>query len=186
MNIFYANVGVSRRMPSTWQSWLLRIATFIAIAAGSWYGMLKYYAALGLSDYAYMLQTAGNTRGLFAITFFISAGVLYLLYTLYAKFAYNSMIRQLFFFDAAMSIYDFRVRLDFAVIALCVFKALISLVYTAYPLYESVISSVLHPVVAALAFGGALYALIIKAGKKNKEAVVCSLSILFCLPMIFA
>ena len=95
--------------------------------------------------------------------------ILYLLYTFFVRISYNMMSRQLFFFDAAMSMYDFRLRLDIAVIALCVFKALISVVYMCYPLYE-----------------GALYALVLKAGKQNKEAVICSLALLFCLPTVFA
>lgn len=186
MNIFYSNTGAIRRMPSTWQSWLLRVGTFLAIAAASWYTLLKNYAALGLGEYASMLQLVGNTNVMFAISYLIFTAILYLLYAFFVRIAYNSMMRQLFFFDTAMSMYDFRLRLDIAVIALCVFKALISVVYLAYPLYESMMRAVLNPLAAACAFGGALYALVLKVGKQNKEAVICSLSILFCLPLIFA
>ena len=186
MNVFFAGGGTMQRMPSTPQSILLRLGTFLAIAAGSWYSLLKNYAALGLGDYAAMLQTVGNTTAMFAISYLIFVAILYLLYTLFVRFAYNSVVRQLYFFDATLSIYDFRLRVDLAAIAVCVFKALICVLYMAYPLYESVIRAVLHPIVAALAFGGALYALITKVGKQNKEAVICSLSILFCLPLLFA
>lgn len=186
MNMFYTNVRVSQRMPSTWQSWLLRIATFIAIAAGSWYTMLKNFSALGLSDYASMLQTVGNTGLMLAVSYVFYAAIVYLLYALFAKVTFVSMTKQLFFFDEAMSLYDYRKILDVAVIALCVFKALMSVVYMAYPLYESMIRAVLHPLAAACAFGGALFALIIKVGKQNKEAIICPLAILFCLPLIFA
>ena len=175
-----------QRMPSTPQSVLLRLGTFLAIAAGSWYSLLKNYAALGLGDYASMLQTVGNSRLMFAVSYLIFAAILYLLYTFYVRIAYNSVARQLYFFDAVISIYDFRLRVDLAAIAVCVFKALICVLYMAYPLYESVIRAAVHPLVAAIAFGGALYALIIKVGKQNKEAVICSLSILFCLPILFA
>lgn len=175
-----------QRMPSTPRSVLLRLGTFLAIAAGSWYTLLKNYAALGLGDYASMLQTVGNTKLIFAVSYLIFVAILYLLYTFYVRFAYNSVARQLYFFDAALSIYDFRLRVDLAAIAVCVFKALICVLYTAYPLYESVIRAVLHPLVATAAFGGALYALILKVGKQNKEAVICSLAILFCLPAVFA
>lgn len=186
MNIFYSNAASIHRMPSTWQSWLLRVGTFLAIAAASWYTLLKNYSALGLSEYASMLSLAGNPKVIFAVSYIIFAAVLYLLYAFFARISYNSMMRQLFFFDVAMSMYDFRLRLDLAVVALCVFKALISVVYMAFPLYESMMRAVLNPVAAACAFGGALFALVLKVGKQNKEAVICSLSILFCLPMIFA
>ena len=184
--MFYTNVRISQRMPSTWQSWLLRIATFIAIAAGSWYTMLKNFSALGLSDYASMLQTVGNTGLMLAVSYVFYAAIVYLLYALFAKVTFVSMIKQLFFFDAAMSMYDFRLRLDIAVVALCVFKALISVVYMCYPLYEGIMRATLNPTAAACAFGGALYALVLKAGKQNKEAVICSLALLFCLPTVFA
>ena len=115
-------------MPSTWQSWLLRVGTFLAIAAASWYTLLKNYSALGLSEYASMLQMVGNTGAMFAMSYIIFVAILYLLYTFFVRISYNMMSRQLFFFDAAMSMYDFRLRLDIAVIALCVFKALISVV----------------------------------------------------------
>lgn len=186
MNVFMAGGSTAYRMPSTPQSVLLRLSTFLAIAAGSWYTLLKNYAALGLGEYASVLQTVGNPTTIFAISYIIFVAILYLLYTFYVRLAFNSLIRQLYFFDASMSMYDFRLRLDLAVIALCVFKALICVLYTAYPLYESVIRAVLHPIVAALAFGGALYSMILKVGKQNKEAVICSLSIMFCLPLLFA
>lgn len=186
MNIFYTNARFLQRMPSTWQSWLLRLGTFLAIAAGSWYTLLKNYSALGLSDYAVMLQTIGNPVAMFAMSYLIYTAIIYLLYTVFVRFTYNALAKQLYFFDAAMSMYDFRLRLDVAVIALCVFKALISVVYMANPLYESLLRATLNPIAAACAFGGALYALILKAGKQNKEAVIWSLSILFCLPLIFA
>ena len=186
MNMFYAGARNVQRMPSTWQSVLLRTGTFLAIVAGSWYTLLKNFSALGLSEYAYMLQTIGNPVAMFAISYLLYSAIMYLLYTFFVRISYNAMSRQLFFFDSAMSLYDFRLRVDLAVIGLCAFKALISVVYMAYPLYEQMIRSVLNPTAAACAFGGALYALILKAGKQNKEAVICSLSILFCLPMIFA
>lgn len=185
MNMFYVG-GTAQRMPSTWQSWLLRVGTFLAVAAGSWYSLLKNYSALGLSEYASMLQTVGNTKMMFAFSYLIYTALLYLLYTFFVRIAYNSLARQLFFFDVALGIYDFRLRVDPAVIALCVFKALISVVYMANPLYEGVIRSVLNPLAAACAFGAALYALVLRVGKQNKEAVICQLSILFCLPMVFA
>lgn len=186
MNVFIARGGTAQRMPSTPQSVLLRLGTFLAIAAGSWYTLLKNYAALGLGEYAAMMQTLGNPRLVFAVSYLIFVAILYLLYTFYVKLAYNAVVRQLYFFDAALSIYDFRLRVDIAAIAVCVFKALICVLYMAYPLYESVIRAVLHPVVAAAAFGGALYSLTKKVGKQNKEAVICSLAILFCLPLVFA
>lgn len=186
MNIFYTNAVSIQRMPSTWQSILLRLATFISIAAGSWYTLLKSYSMLGLSQYSGYMEIIGNGQVMFVMTYAVTALLFYFLYTFYVRLAYNSMMRQLFFFDAAMSMYDFRLRVDIAVIALCVFKALISVLYMAYPLYESVIRSVINPLAAACAFGGALYALVLKAGKQNKEAVICSLSIMFCLPLIFA
>ncbi len=186
MNIFYTNAGTAHRMPSTWQSWLLRASTFLAIAAASWYTLLKNYSALGLSEYAAMLRMVGNTAVMFALSYLIFAAILYLLYTAFVRIAYNGVARQLFFFDAPMSMYDFRLRLDIAVIALCVFKALISVVYMCYPLYEDIMRATLNPVAAACAFGGALYALVLKAGKQNKEAVICSLAIMFCLPVVFA
>lgn len=186
MNIFYTNAGRVQRMPSTWQSWLLRVGTFLAIAAASWYTLLKNYSALGLSEYASMLQMVGNTGVMFAMSYIIFVAILYLLYTFFVRISYNMMSRQLFFFDAAMSMYDFRLRLDIAVIALCVFKALISVVYMCYPIYEGIMRATLNPTAAACAFGGALYALVLKAGKQNKEAVICSLALLFCLPTVFA
>lgn len=186
MNIFYASGGAAQRMPNTWQSILLRLGTFAAIAAGSWYTLLKNYSALGLSEYAAMLQTVGNTKVMFAVSYLIYTAVLYLLYAFFVRLAYNSVSRQLFFFDSAISMYEFRLRVDLAVTALCVFKALISVIYMCYPLYEGIIRAVLNPIVAACAFGGALYALVLRVGKQNKEAVICSLAILFCLPLIFA
>ena len=131
-------------MPSTWQSWLLRVGTFLAIAAASWYTLLKNYSALGLSEYASMLQMVGNTSVMFAVSYIIFVAILYLLYTFFVRIAYNMMSRQLFFFDAAMSMYDFRLRLDIAVVALCVFKALISVVYMCYPLYEGIMRATLR------------------------------------------
>lgn len=186
MNIFYTNVGAGQRMPSTWQSWLLRLSTFVAVAAASWYTFMKNYAALGLSEYSGMLQTVGNPTVMFVLTYVIGSLIFYLLYTLFARISYNFLSRQLFFFDSALTMYEFRLRTDAAVIALCVFKALVSVVYMSFPVYESIIRAVLNPIAAALCFGGALYALIIRVGKENKEAVICSIGLLFCLPMVFA
>lgn len=173
-------------MPNTWQSIVLRICTFIAIGSSMWYTIIKLFSLAGLTQYAEVLAMTGKPGLMIAFSAIIYAVILFALYAMYARFAYVSLARQLYFCQVSLPVFDFRKILDIAVITISVCKTLLNIVYYFNPLYEELISGIINPLLVAGIMFAALYAVLLKVGKQNKEAVICSLAIWFCIPVVFA
>lgn len=188
MNIFYAGVrpNPASRMPGTWQSWLLRIATFVAITASMWQTMAELYDLMYFYEYGAILSALGNMKAMTAIVGLLLGGVVYMLYTAYVRFAYTGLARQLFFCDKTITMWQYRKVADTAMIALCTIKALLSVIWFYNPQYSTLLSSIIDPLVAVGVMLCAFTIFVKYAGKGNAAFVAAALAVWYCMPALFA
>lgn len=188
MNFFYANTrSAGSKMPDTWQAWLLRIATFVAITASLWQVFVQdIYNMLYFTEYGTLFSAVGNTQVVVAIVGLIVGAIVYALYTAYCRFAYTALQRQLFFCDKPLTMWQYRRVADVAMIGVCVAKTALSLIWYFEPLYSTLLSSIFDPLVTAAIMGCALLYFIRYAGKGNALFVTTALAVWYCMPALFA
>lgn len=187
MNVYYSSSAapVNTRMPSTWQSWLLRVATFVAICASNWELCCNLYDMLYFYEYGSLLTSMGNVKAMIAIVGLIIGAIAYALYTVYSRFVYVNLNRQLFFCDKRISVMQYRTVADCAIIALCVCKSLLSLIWLYNPQYSTLASSIVNPVVALAIMAAQMLWFVRFAGKQNAWYIVSALSVWYCMPALF-
>ena len=187
MNVYYTSNPVQNtRMPSTWRSWVLRIFTFVAIAASNWKTCSDLYDLMYFNEYGSMLSALGNVKAMTAVVGLIMGVICYALYTVYARMIFVNLSRSLSFYcQKKLDIMQYRIVADCAMIALCAIKSLLSLIWLFNPTYATLCSSIVEPLVALAAMGAELLYFIRYAGKGNAWYAVSSMAVWLCMPVLF-
>ncbi len=187
MNAYYTSNPVpNTRMPSTWQAWALRIATFTAITASTWKTCTDLYDLMYFNEYGSMLSALGNVKVMIVFVGLILGLLCFALYTVYARMIYVNLSRNLSFCcGKRITIMQYRTVADCAMIALCAGKALLSLIWLFEPMYATLCSSIAEPLFALAVMGVQLLYFIRYAGKGNAWCAISSLSVWLCMPVLF-
>ena len=185
MNVYYTSNPVQNtRMPSTWRSWVLRICTFVAIAASNWKTCSDLYDLMYFNEYGSMLSALGNVKAIFVAL--ILGVICYALYTVYARMIFVNLSRSLSFYcQKKLDVMQYRTVADCAMIALCVVKSLLSLIWLFNPTYATLCSSIVEPLIAFAIMGAELLYFIRYAGKGNAWYMISALAVWLCMPALF-
>lgn len=77
---------------------MLRICTFVAIAASNWKTCSDLYDLMYFNEYGSMLSALGNVKAMIVFVALILGLVCYALYTVYARMIFVNLSRSLSFY----------------------------------------------------------------------------------------
>ena len=127
---------------------MLRICTFVAIAASNWKTCSDLYDLMYFNEYGSMLSALGNVKAMIVFVALILGLVCYALYTVYARMIFVNLSRSLSFYcQKKLDVMQYRTVADCAMIALCVVKSLLSLIWLFNPTYATLCSSIVEPLI---------------------------------------
>lgn len=165
---------------------MLRICTFVAIAASNWKKCSDLYDLMYFNEYGSMLSALGNVKAMIVFVALILGLVCYALYTVYARMIFVNLSRSLSFYcQKKLDVMQYRTVADCAMIALCVVKSLLSLIWLFNPTYATLCSSIVEPLIAFAIMGAELLYFIRYAGKGNAWYMISALAVWLCMPALF-
>ena len=165
---------------------MLRICTFVAIAASNWKTCSDLYDLMYFNEYGSMLSALGNVKAMIVFVALILGLVCYALYTVYARMIFVNLSRSLSFYcQKKLDVMQYRTVADCAMIALCVVKSLLSLIWLFNPTYATLCSSIVEPLIAFAIMGAELLYFIRYAGKGNAWYMNSALAVWLCMPALF-
>lgn len=164
---------------------MLRICTFVAIAASNWKTCSDLYDLMYFNEYGSMLSALGNVKAMIVFVALILGLVCYALYTVYARMIFVNLSRSLSFYcQKKLDVMQYRTIADCAMIALCVVKSLLSLIWLFNPTYATLCSSIVEPLIAFAIMGAELLYFIRYAGKGNAWYMISALAVWLCMPAL--
>lgn len=164
---------------------MLRICTFVAIAASNWKTCSDLYDLMYFNEYGSMLSALGNVKAMIVFVALILGLVCYALYTVYARMIFVNLSRSLSFYcQKKLDVMQYRTVADCAMIALCVVKSLLSLIWLFNPTYATLCSSIVEPLIAFAIMGAELLYFIRYAGKGNAWYMISALAVWLCMPAL--
>lgn len=165
---------------------MLRICTFVAIAASNWKTCSDLYDLMYFNEYGSMLSALGNVKAMIVFVALILGLICYALYTVYAQMIFVNLSRSLSFYcQKKLDVMQYRTVADCAMIALCVVKSLLSLIWLFNPMYATLCSSIVEPLIAFAIMGAELLYFIRYAGKGNAWYMISALAVWLCMPALF-